>query len=84
MEEKKNFRILRKLAEDKGKSIYALAVSLEKQTNTEAEFEDYLNNFKKMSVLDYFRLCYFLGFDDIRMLANLLSEQQWTQQQLYF
>lgn len=74
MEEKKNFRILRKLAEDKGKSIYALAVSLEKQTNTEAEFEDYLNNFKKMSVLDYFRLCYFLGFDDIKALANLLSD----------
>ena len=74
MEEKKNFRILRKLAEDKGKSIYMLADELEKETNTEEEFEDYLNNFKKMSVLDYFRLCYFLGFDDVKALANLLSE----------
>lgn len=74
MEQKQVFNYLQNLAESKNKNIYMLADSLDKNFNTRQDFEDYLNNFKKMSVLDFFRLCNYLGFDDIRMLANLLSE----------
>ena len=84
MEQKQVFNYLQNLAESKNKNIYMLADSLDKNFDTRQDFEDYLNNFKKMSVLDFFRLCNYLDFDDIRKLANLLSEQdQWTQQQQY-
>ena len=75
MEQKQVFNYLRDLAESKNKNIYMLADSLDKNFDTRQDFEDYLNNFKKMSVLDFFRLCNYLDFDDIRKLANLLSEQ---------
>ena len=84
MEQKQVFNYLQDLAKSKNKNIYMLADSLDKNFDTRQDFEDYLNNFKKMSVLDFFRLCNYLDFDDIRKLANLLSEQdQWTQQQQY-
>ena len=72
---KQVFNYLQNLAESKNKNIYMLADSLDKNFDTRQDFEDYLNNFKKMSVLDFFRLCNYLDFDDIRKLANLLSEQ---------
>lgn len=75
MEQKQVFNYLQNLAESKNKNIYMLADSLDKNFDTRQDFEDYLNNFKKMSVLDFFRLCNYLDFDDIRKLANLLSEQ---------
>ena len=83
MEQKQVFNYLQNLAKTKNKNIYMLADSLDKNFDTRQDFEDYLNNFKKMSVLDFFRLCNYLDFDDIRKLANLLSEKQWTQQQQY-
>ena len=83
MEQKQVFNYLQDLAKSKNKNIYMLADSLDKNFDTRQDFEDYLNNFKKMSVLDFFRLCNYLDFDDIRKLANLLSEKQWTQQQQY-
>lgn len=73
---KQVFNYLQNLAESKNKNIYMLADSLDKNFDTRQDFEDYLNNFKKMSVLDFFRLCNYLDFDDIRKLANLLSEKQ--------
>lgn len=72
---KQVFNYLQDLAKTKNKNIYMLADSLDKNFDTRQDFEDYLNNFKKMSVLDFFRLCNYLDFDDIRKLANLLSEQ---------
>ena len=75
MEQKQVFNYLQNLAESKNKNIYMLADSLDKNFDTRQDFENYLNNFKKMSVLDFFRLCNYLDFDDIRKLANLLSEQ---------
>ena len=72
---KQVFNYLQNLAKTKNKNIYMLADSLDKNFDTRQDFEDYLNNFKKMSVLDFFRLCNYLDFDDIRKLANLLSEQ---------
>ena len=73
---KQVFNYLQDLAKTKNKNIYMLADSLDKNFDTRQDFEDYLNNFKKMSVLDFFRLCNYLDFDDIRKLANLLSEKQ--------